>query len=75
VQREVEAVELVDRVLAREAGDVEARWLLVRALFAQLVRGSGDRARFTAEAQRYLDAGGPHAALVRDWIAEITNNK
>jgi hypothetical protein len=75
VQRERQAVDIVDRVLAADGGDLEARWLLVRALFAELVRGSGERARFTTEAQRYVDAGGPQAALVRDWIAEITNNK
>jgi hypothetical protein len=68
VQREAEAADIVDRVLARDAEDHEARWLLVRALFAQLVKGSGDRARFTAEARHYVDAGGPQAALVRDWM-------
>jgi len=75
VQREREAIEIVDGVLARDDSDLEARWLLVRALFAELVRGSGDRARFATEAQRYADAGGPNARLVVDWIAEITNNK
>jgi hypothetical protein len=69
VQRERQAVDIVDRILAGDDGDLEARWLLVRALFAELVRGSGERARFTAEAQRYVDAGGPQAALVRDWMA------
>lgn len=73
VQREREAVELLDTVLSRDAGDLEARWLLVRALFAELVRGTGDRARFTAEAQRYVDAGGPHAALTKDWLAVISS--
>ena len=69
VQREREAVDIVDRVLARDDADLVARWLLVRALFAELVRGPGERARFAAEAQRYVDAGGPQAALVRDCMA------
>lgn len=69
VQREREAVDVLEKLLARNADDIEARWLLVRALYAELVRGAGDRARFTTSAQRYVDAGGPHAALVRDWMA------
>ena len=69
VHREREAIDLLGQLLSKDDGDLEARWLLVRALFAELVRGSGERARFTAEAQRYVDAGGPHAALVREWMA------
>jgi hypothetical protein len=69
VQREGEAIEILDKLLAVGSDDVEARWLLVRALFAEVVRGTGDRSRFADEAQRYLDAGGPNAALVRDWMA------
>jgi hypothetical protein len=68
-QREREAIDTLDKLLEVDARDLEARWLLVRAHYAQLVRGAGDRARFTTEAQRYIDAGGPHAALARDWVA------
>jgi hypothetical protein len=68
-QREREAIGVLDTLLQAHAGDTESQWLLVRALYAELVRGGGDRARFTAEAQRYVDAGGANAALVRDWMA------
>jgi hypothetical protein len=69
VQREREAIGMLDKVLEANAEDLDARWLLVRAHYAELVRGSGDRARFATEARRYIDAGGPNAALARDWMA------
>jgi len=68
VQREREAIEVLDALLAGSPGDLDGRWLLVRALYAEVVRGAGNRDRFTAEAQRYIDADGPHAALARDWL-------
>lgn len=68
-QREREAIGVLDTLLAANTGDLEARWLLVRALYGELVRGGGDRRRFVAEAERYIDAGGPNATLVRDWVA------
>lgn len=68
VQREREAVRVLEALLTGSPGDLEGRWLLVHALYAEVVRGAGNRDHFNAEAQRYIDAGGPHAALARDWL-------
>jgi hypothetical protein len=68
-QREREAIEVLDQLLSGGAFDVDAQWLLVRALYSELVRGGGDRSRFRLEAQRYIDGAGTEAALVRDWMS------
>ena len=68
--RGAEAVAALDRLLARDPGHLEARWLLLHALYSDLVKGNQEhRDRFLAEAQRYIDAKGPHAGLAAEWSA------
>lgn len=55
----------------------ETRFLLAEALYAAFVRHDpaldtpARRARFTAVAGAYVAEAGPHAALVRDWLATM----
>ncbi|MDO8677438.1 MAG: hypothetical protein Q7R30_02585 [Acidobacteriota bacterium] len=68
-RREGDAIVALDARLARHPGDLDARWLLLHALYADFVNGNGDRrARFLAEAPRYIDAQGPHSALTAEWL-------
>jgi hypothetical protein len=72
-RRPAEAVAVLD-TLPAERPD-EARWLLLHALYAQYV--GGDRryaARLRAEAQRYIDAKGRHAALASEWLKVVTSS-
>lgn len=76
-ERLAEAIALLDAVLALQPDDLEAQWLLLRALFTGWVRGQGPgadaegRARLAGLAARYADQGGRHAALARDWAAAV----
>lgn len=71
-RREPDAIEALNALVARDDGDLDARWLLVHALYSDFVGGNRDRRdRFHAEAQRYIDAKGPHAALAADWLAQV----
>jgi hypothetical protein len=75
-RRPADAAAVLETTLAQQPNDVEAHWLLVHALFAQFVGGDRSVAvRLRAEAQRYIDAQGPHAALASEWLKEITKNK
>src|SRR5688572_11373496 len=74
-RRPADAVAVLDTTLAQRPDDVEAHWLLVHALYAQFV--DGDRSvvlRLRAEAQRYIDAKGAHAALASEWLKVITSS-
>lgn len=72
VGREAEAVNVLDDVLESDANDIEARWLLLHALYAEVAKGNpGRRARFRDEARRYLDAKGRHAGLAAEWLAAL----
>jgi len=69
-RRSAEAVASLDTLLAKTPDDLEARWLLVHALYSGIVAAPGDaRQRFLAEAQRYIDAKSRHSALAAEWIA------
>ena len=69
-RRSAEAVASLDTLLAKTPDDLEARWLLVHALYSGIVAAPGDaRQRFLAEAQRYIDAKGRYSALAAEWIA------
>ncbi|HWI18337.1 MAG TPA: hypothetical protein VNT81_11355, partial [Vicinamibacterales bacterium] len=68
VGREAEAVTVLDDLLAGNPGDLDARWLLVHAVYAQIVNGdSSARDRFLIEAARYVAANGAHRALASAW--------
>jgi hypothetical protein len=68
--RHDEAIAAAEALLAQAPEDAEARWLLLHALYADLVRGNRDRrSRVGAEAQRYIDTKGAHSALAREWLA------
>ena len=68
-----DAIRLLDSAPARPEPDPETDFLVVHALYAgQVVNTTaarGDRARFESLGQRYVDAEGRHADLVREWLA------
>lgn len=69
-RREVDAVAILDALLAKSPDDQDTRWMLVHALYSGIVAAPGSpRERFVSEAQRYIDAKGRHSALAADWIA------
>src|SRR6185436_4250668 len=71
--REAEAIAALDAALAKDPEDAEARWLLLHAMYSQIVRsGQGPRERFAIEARRYIGANGRHAALAADWLAMLS---
>jgi hypothetical protein len=73
-QKERDAIRLIDARLAASPADMDAQWLLLHALFAQLARDpqpAAARERFTAQARAYIDAKGEHAALAADWLAVV----
>jgi hypothetical protein len=70
-RKEGDAIKTLDAHLATHADDAQARWLLLRALYAEVVAGRS-RERFAAEARRYIDGKGAHAALVADWLKAIS---
>jgi hypothetical protein len=69
-----DALAVLDRQLAAQPDDRGAQWLLLHALFAQHVRGTGEgatprgRDRFNAVATAYVAAAGAHATLAREWM-------
>ena len=65
--RYADAIAVLDAHLAANADDAEARWLLMHALFADVVKG-GNNARFVSDARKYVDSKGPHADLVSEWL-------
>jgi hypothetical protein len=70
-----DALTLLDARLQRDAGDLDAQWLTLHALFDGFVNGKGPgatpagRTRIAEVAARYAAANGPHAALALDWAA------
>ena len=71
-RRETEAILVLDRVLSKSPDDLDARWLLLHALYSEWVRSAGPRDRVVATAQRYLADRGPHSALAAEWLAIVT---
>jgi hypothetical protein len=74
-QKEADAIKSIDARLLATPGDLDAQWLLIHALFAQLVRDTSAPAalkeRFTAQARAYINAKGIHAALAEEWLAQV----
>jgi hypothetical protein len=77
VSRFSDAIRVADAVLAARAGDADAQWLALHALFAGFVSGAGPgadaagKARIVELAAAYGAANGPHAALAREWAAAV----
>lgn len=73
-QREAQAIAMLDRRLQNDPADADARWLLLHALFAYVVRDPAATAakdRFMRESQAYIVAKGANAAVLTDWLAAI----
>jgi hypothetical protein len=71
--RYADAIAALDAHLAANADDAEARWLLMHALFADVVKG-GSKARFATEAQQYVDRKAAHAELVSEWLRIVSTS-
>lgn len=75
--RRAEALGMLERRLAADAEDLDALWLAIHALFVGHVEGEAPgsdpsgRARLREHLTRYIAAGGPHAALAREWLAVV----
>lgn len=71
-ERDADAVVVLEAWLKRTPGDKEAQWLLLQALYGQLVRNNrGDRDRFTRAAEAYIASGGANAALAAEWLKAL----
>jgi hypothetical protein len=71
--RYTDAVAALDALLGSTADDAEARWLLMHALFADVVKG-GSKTRFLNDAQRYVDSNAAHAELVAEWLRIVSTS-
>ena len=69
--KNAEAIALLDAHLAANTRDTDAHWLLLHALYADVVKG-GNRDRLKTEAQRYLEANGSNSSLVAEWVRVIS---
>ena len=65
-----DAVAVLDALLASNGDDAEVRWLLMHALFADVVKG-GSKTRFLNDGQRYVDSKAAHAELVSEWLRVV----
>jgi hypothetical protein len=76
-QRESDAITLLDALVARTPTDPDAQWLLLHAMYAQLVTAPNgpNRDRFVQQARRYVEANGRNAPLAAEWLKQITNHK
>ncbi len=74
-QKESDAVTMIDDRLAAAPDDQDARWLLLHALFSQLVRNNNGppamRERFATAARAYINAKGVNATLAGTWLASL----
>jgi hypothetical protein len=75
-QHETDAIPLLEARLASTPSDSDAQWLLLHALFAQLVRTptgpAAPRERFMTVARAYVEANGVNSALAREWLALLS---
>ena len=74
-QKEADAVTMIDARLASAPDDQDARWLLLHALFSQLVRNNNGppamRERFATAARAYINAKGVNATVADTWLASL----
>ncbi|MGE0461752.1 MAG: hypothetical protein AB7Q16_10325 [Vicinamibacterales bacterium] len=77
-RRFARAVEVLTSHLAFAPADIDARWMLIHALFASFVAGeppgetAEGRARLGEAVDRYVAAGGRYRALAEEWRAFVT---
>ena len=70
--RDADAIVELEARLAQAPDDTDAQWLLLQALYGQIVRNNrGDRDRFKAAAQAYITAGGANALLATEWLKAV----
>jgi hypothetical protein len=70
--RDADAIVELEARLAQVPDDTDAQWLLLQALYGQIVRNNrGDRDRFKAAAQAYITAGGANALLATEWLKAV----
>jgi hypothetical protein len=62
------AIAALDAHLQRHADDLDARWLMLHALYAQFVDSGGPAPRFVTHARVYVDGKGTHAGLAGEWL-------
>lgn len=78
--RSAQAAASLSARLQTAPDDTESRWLLIHALFADVVARPGDaatqdiRTRLIEEIGRYVDAGGSHTTLAGEWRAWLTSS-
>jgi hypothetical protein len=65
--RYADAIAVLDSHLAANQDDADARWLLLHALFGDVVKG-GNTERFVTAARAYVDGKGAHADLAAEWL-------
>jgi hypothetical protein len=65
--RYADAIELLNAHVGAHADDAEARWLLLHALFGEVVKG-GSKDRFLNAARAYVEGNGANAQLVAEWL-------
>ena len=68
--KDLEAITLLTERLAQAPTDADAQWLLLHALYASIVHGSGGEnvQRFITAARAYQ---GDHQALVAEWLQAV----
>jgi tetratricopeptide (TPR) repeat protein len=71
--RFTEAIAVLDTYLSADAADADAQWLLLHALFGEVVRG-GSKERFVAAADAYVERNGAHTELVREWLRIVSTS-
>ena len=66
------AVAALEPLLAAHPDDVEARWLLLHALYAEYVGGNRAHAdRIATVARLHIERQGPQAALAAEWLKVV----
>lgn len=71
--RYADAIRLLDAHLGANAEDADAHWLLLHALYGEVVKGGGTD-RFVAAARRHIDDKGAHAELVAEWLRIVSTS-
>ena len=72
-KNEAAALARLDAHLTAQPDDIDAAWMRLHALYAQVVAGhAAARSRFESEARAYIAAKGAHAAVAEEWLRAIS---